>query len=225
MCEYVCLIIYVYELIRFVFYPSGGVQTAQFTILNRTYQLNSSDTKRLIVGIPLDHIFNPLIILENPRYPNSKVALSTVEWTQLCENSMRIMTLFSGNAPGAAVLDLEKHAVGISDYPGSIKIFNKGECVHLQEKTFTNLLYSSFAVQKSIDECVKWRAHVQFVYETLLRKLRELTSLDGDMSEEAIQHHYDSCCSLFYDPTMPDVFSECRAYLSLHFVPALAANK
>lgn len=201
----------------------GETKSGIITIFNTSYTLNASDTKRVTVGVPLDREFDPIVIFENPRYPTSKVVLSCVEWLQLCENSMQISALFSGG-PHVTV-ELEEHTVCIGDFPQSVKLYNKNECVHMQELTFRNLMYASYAIQKALDERVMWKPYVKSVYEKLLRNVLNLARCNITLTEDTVARYYDSCCTEIradvYEPAIPDIGVELRSYMTMHIYPTI----
>lgn len=191
------------------------------TILNTSYTLNSSDSKRAIVGVSLEGQFDPIIILENPRYADSKVLLNYIEWYQLCEQSIQINALFSQSPKHTVCVELDNHTIRRGDFANSIKIFNSDENLHMQEKTFRNLMYSSYAIDNAISQRIAWKPHIDRTHTKLMELVTERACSDLlRLSEEAVAGIYDSCSTLFTTDE-PNIVQELRSYMCSYVYPTV----
>lgn len=193
------------------------------TILNTVYTLNSSDSKRALVGVPVDGHFDPIVILENPRYADSKVVLSYTEWHQLCDRSMQIAALFGQSLHQSTVcVELDNHTIRRGDFVDSIKIFNSDGNLHMQEKTFRNLMYASYSIEASINQRIAWRALIQRTHTKLIGLVTERACSDLlHLSEDSVAGIYDSCSALFTTKDESMIVLELRAYMSSYLYPKI----
>lgn len=203
--------------------------SADVMVFNTTFKLNNSSSKRACVGMSLDHEFQPVVVLENPRYGNTKVILSYEEWTRLCDTSMQVAAMFSGIAQPPTVT-IGDHTIAPGDFPQTVKIYGCSsnddirECIHLQETTFKNLMYASFKIEHALNERLSWQPYVHRFYEAVWNKLMDFARIVQDPSESVIAQQYDIFSGNMYETEAPEVGLELRSYLGMHIYPTICNN-
>lgn len=200
---------------------------ADVMLFNTVFKLNNSSSKRACVGMSLVHKFHPVLVLENPRYGDTKVILSYEEWTRLCDTSGQINAMFNGIAQPPTVI-IGEHTVTPGDFPQTLKIYSSnediGECIHLQENTFKNLMYASFKIEHAFNERLGWQPYVQRFYEGVWNKLMDFANMVQDPSETVITQQYDIYSGDMYETEVPEVGMELRSYMGMYIYPSICNN-